>query len=215
MNVSTDCGASERSCEGWSGSEPPGTFPTVDYSTAFGNLFNSSAPDKGVGVNINITLRNRTAQADQARSQMEYRQTEMRLQQLYTVIRIQVTNQQYALTNDRAQVQAAQAARDFAAQSLDAEEKKYKLGASTTALVLQQQRNLAVADNNLISATAAYAKDRVALGQLLSNILDKYGIDIKQAATGNIGQTAVVPGLTAPKAPEAPKPLSATPAPPQ
>jgi len=83
----------------------------------------------------------------------------LRLQQLYTQIRIQVINAQYALTNDRAQVQAAQAARDFASQSLDAEQKKYRLGASTTALVLQQQRNLATAENNLISATAAYAKD--------------------------------------------------------
>ena len=97
------------------------------------NLFNNTSPDKGVGVNINIPLRNRTAQADQARSQMEYRQSQMRLQQLYTQIRIQVINGQYALTNDRAQVQAAQAARDYAAQSLDAEQKKYRLGASTTA----------------------------------------------------------------------------------
>src|SRR5579871_3299123 len=194
---------------------PPNVVQHTGYGDVFTNAFNNSFPDKGVGVSINIPLRNRVAQADQARSQMEYRQSQMRLQQLYTQIRIQVINGQFALTNDRAQVQAAQAARDFAAQSLDAEEKKYKLGASTTALVLQQQRNLAAADNNLISATAAYAKDRVALGQLLSNILDKYGIDIKQAATGNITQSAVVPGLTTPKAPEAPKPLSSTPTPPQ
>jgi outer membrane protein len=194
---------------------PPGTFPSVDYSTAFGNLFNSSAPDKGVGVNINITLRNRTAQADQARSQMEYRQTEMRLQQLYTQIRIQVTNQQYALTNDRAQVVAAQAARDYATQSLDAEEKKYKLGASTTANVLQQQRNLATAENTLISDTGAYAKDRSLLRQLLANTLDTYGISIQSSATGVIGQTPVIPGLTAPKPPEPPKPISVTPNTPQ
>ena len=190
---------------------PPGTFPEISYPTAFGNLFNNSAPDKGVGVNINVTLRNRTAQADQARSQMEYRQTEMRLQQLYTQIRIQVTNQQYALTNDRAQVQAAQAARDYAAQSLDAEQKKYKLGASTTALVLQQGRNLAVAENTLISATAAYARDRAQLRQLLADTLDQYGISIQGAAQGTIGQNLTIPGLTAPKAPEAPKPISVTP----
>jgi outer membrane protein len=122
---------------------------------------------------MTIPLRNRTAQADQARSQMEYRQAQMRLQQLYTQIRIQVINGQYALTNDRAQVTAAQAGRDYAAQSLDAEQKKYKLGASTTALVLQQGRNLATAENTLISATAAYAKDRAALRQLLSNTLDE------------------------------------------
>jgi len=194
---------------------PPNTFPAVSYSSAFSNLFNSSAPDKGVGVNVNVTLRNRTAQADQARSQMEYRQTEMRLQQLYTQLRIQVINQQYALTNDRAQVQAAQAARDYAAQSLDAEQKKYKLGASTTALVLQQGRNLAISENTLISATAAYAKDRAQLRQLLANTLDAYGISIQSAAQGVTGQAPVIPGLTAPKAPEAPKPISVSPTAPQ
>jgi outer membrane protein TolC len=195
---------------------PPGTFPSINYSTAFGNLFNSSAPDKGVGVTMNITLRNRTAQADQARSQMEYTQTQMRLQQLYTQIRIQVTNQQYALTNDRAQVQAAQAARDYAAQSLDAEEKKYKLGASTTTNVLQQGRNLAVAENSLISATAAYAKDRSMLRQLMANTLDQYGISIQSAAAGVTPQAPVIPGLTKPKPPEPPKPISVNPnAPPQ
>ncbi len=193
----------------------PGTFPSVDYSTAFGNLFNSSAPDKGVGVNINVTLRNRTAQADQARSQMEYRQTEMRLQQLYSQIRIQVTNAQYALTNDRAQVLAAQAARDYAAQSLDAEQKKYKLGASTTANVLQQARNLAIADNTLISAKAAFAEARVSLWQLLSTTLDRYGISIESAAQGVTPQPPVIPGLTAPTPPEPPKPISVTPNTPQ
>lgn len=192
-------------------SAPPCPPPAAGYSTVFQNTFNNSFPDKGVGVSINIPLRNRIAQADQARSQMEYRQSQMRLQQLYTQIRILVINGQFALTNDRAQVQAAQAARDYAAQSLDAEQKKLRLGASTTALVLQQQRNLATADNNLIGATAAYAKDRVSLGQVLANLLDKYGIKIQEAATGNITQPVVVPGLTTPKAPEAPKPLSTTP----
>jgi outer membrane protein TolC len=194
---------------------PPGTFPSIGYGTVLKNTLNNDAPDKGVGVNINITLRNRTAQADQARSQMEYRQSEMRLQQLYTLIRIQVTNQQYALTNDRAQVQAAQAARDFAAQSLDAEQKKYRLGASTTANVLQQARNLATGENNLISATAAYARDRAQLFQLLANTLDRYGINIEsavQAAGGGGAMPApVIPGLTAPKAPEAPKPIDVAP----
>ncbi len=192
---------------------PPNTFGSTSYPGILQNLVNSNSPDKGVGVNINIPLRNRQQQADQARSQMEYRQSQMRLQQLYTQIRIQVINGQYALTNDRAQVQAAEAGRTYAAQSLDAEQKKYKLGASTTANVLQQGRNLAIAENTLISDTAAYARDRAALFQLLSTTLEKYGIQIQSAATGVIDQTLVVPGLTAPKAPEAPKPISATPAP--
>jgi outer membrane protein TolC len=190
-------------------------YPAVGYGTAVGNLFNNNAPDKGVGLNVTIPLRNRVAQADQARSQMEYRQAQMRLQQLYTQIRIQVINGQYALTNDRAQVTAAQAGREYAAQSLDAEQKKFKLGASTSALVLQQQRNLATAENTLISATAAYAKDRAGLLQLLSNTLDRYGISITDAATGVITAAPVIPGLTAPEAPTAPKPIEVGPAPAQ
>ena len=193
---------------------PAGTYPSISYGTGFSNLFNNSNPDKGVGVNLTISLRNRVAQADQARSQMELQQSQMRLQQLYTQIRVQVINGQYALTNDRAQVTAAQASHDYAAQSLDAEQKKYHLGASTTANVLQQQRNLATADNSVISATAAYAKDRAALRQLLSTTLTDYGIDIQGAAAGTVSQAPLIPGLTAPKAPEAPKPISATPGPP-
>jgi outer membrane protein len=192
----------------------PNKFPSTSYGTAFGDLFNSSNPDKGVGVNLTIPLRNRTAQADQARSQMELRQSQMRLQQLYTQIRIQVINAQYALTNDRAQVAAATASQEYAAQSFEAEGKKYKLGASTTALVLAQGRSLAISNNSLISATAAYAKDRAALLQLLSNTLDRYGISITDAAAGTVSQAPVIPGLTAPKAPAAVKPISATPPPP-
>ncbi len=180
------------------------------YGSVIGDLF-SKNPDYGVGINITIPIRNRTAQADQARSQMEYRQTQMRLQQLYTQIRIQVINGLYALTNDRANVLAAQTSRDFNAQSLDAEQKKYRLGASTTANVLQQERTLATGENNLISATAAYAKDRASLAQILSNTLDRYGISLVDAAAGTVTTPPSIPGLTAPKPPAPPKPLTATP----
>ncbi len=192
-----------------------GGVTPVGYGSVLGDLFNNTAPDKGVGVNITIPLRNRVAQADQARSQMEYRQVQMRLQQLYTQVRAQVINAQFALTNDRAQVSAAQATRDFAAQSLDAEQKKYKLGASTSANVLQQERTLATGENSLISATAAYAKDRAALRQLLSNTLDQYGIGITDAATGTMTSAPVIPGLTAPTAPAPPKPITVGPPPAQ
>ncbi len=208
--VSPNC-ALEAGAQGYPVSSCP---TTTGYGTVLNSTVNNSYPDYGVGLNVTIPLRNRTAQADQARSQMELRQSQMRLQQLYTQIRINVINGQYALTNDRAQVASAQAAHDYAAQSLDAEQKKYKLGASTTANVLQQARNLAGADNTLISATAAYAKDRAALSQLLANTLDRYGISISDAAKGSIEQAPVIPGLTAPKAPSAPKPISDNPPPP-
>ncbi len=192
---------------------PAGYVASSNYGTVLGNTFNNTSPDYGAGVNINIPLRNRINQAAQERSQMEYRQTQMRLQQLYVQVRINVINGQYALTNDRAQVQAAQATRDFATQSLDAEQKKYKLGASTTANVLSQERTLATAENNLISAVAAYARDRSSLRQLLSNTLDQYGISLVDTAMDAVNTNPKIPGLTAPKAPEAAKPITVTPDP--
>jgi outer membrane protein TolC len=191
------------------------TCPTsTGYGSVLGQTFNNTNPNYGVGANLTVSLRNRTAQADQVRSQMEYRQSQIRLQQIYTQLRMQVTNGQFALTNDRAAVNAAQSARDYAAQALDAEQKKYRLGASTTANVLQMERNLATAEDNLISATAAYARDRVSLEQILAITLDRYGINIEDAAKDRVPTPPHIPGLTAPKPPEAPKPLTAMPPPP-
>ena len=86
---------------------PPGTIPTTGYGDAFGNLFNSSAPDKGVGVNINIPLRNRQMQADQVRSVLEYRQAQMSLQQTENTIRLQVRQAQFAMQQNYVGLQAA------------------------------------------------------------------------------------------------------------
>lgn len=175
---------------------PANLVPTLGFGSELKNLVNNNYPDYGVGVNVNIPLRNRTAQAGQVRSQMEYRQAEMRLQQIYTQLRIQLVNALYALTNDRAGVVASQAAREYASQSFAAESKKLGLGASTTANVLQQGRNLAVSENNLNSADAAYARDRSSLNQILSNTLDRYGITLEQAVKGTVGTPVHVPGLT-------------------
>jgi outer membrane protein len=174
------------------------------YTHTFSNLFTGDTPDRGVGVNLNIPLRNRPAQALHERSLIEYRQDQLKLEQLYTIIRIQVINAQYALTNDRAAVQAATATREYNAQALDAEKKKFKYGASTTALVLQQERSLAAAENTVTSALATYAKDRASLEQILANTLQKYNISIGDGVSGTVTQQIAIPGLeSAPNIPAA------------
>jgi outer membrane protein len=190
-------GSQSPSCENFFVDTPctPGMYPSIGYGTAFSNLFNSTSPNKGVAFNFNIPLRNRVAQAEQARSVLEYRQAQMRLQQIYVQTRMSVVNAQYALTNDRASVQSAVATRDYDQQSTDAELKKLHLGASTTANVLVQQRSLAIAEGAAISATAKYAIDRASLKQILASTLDLYGISIEDAATGHITTPPVIPGI--------------------
>ena len=185
----------DLNCSFYSGGVCP-TIPATGYGTALNNAFNNSAPDKGIGFNLTIPLGNKFAQSQQARSLMEYRQAELRLEQLYTQIRMQVVNAQFALINDRAQVQASIAARDFQQQSVDAEIKKLHLGASTTANVLLQERGLATAEDNLIAAHAAYAKDRAGLYQTLASTLQHYGINLEEAASGEVKSAPVVPGVS-------------------
>jgi outer membrane protein len=165
------------------------------YGSVLENLGNSSGPNKGIEFTMNIPLRNRAAQADQARSQIEYRKAQMALQQLYIQIRMNVISQQYALTNDRAAVTSAISNHDYNQQSLDAEIKKLHLGASTTANVLVQQKGVAAADAQLIAARARYATDRAAFEETLASTLDRYGISIVDAATGQIHTAPVIPGI--------------------
>jgi outer membrane protein TolC len=172
-----------------------GLLPSSGLGTVLGNLVNSSGPNKGVAFNLNIPIRNRPAQADEERSQLEYRKAEMALQQLYIQIRMNVTSEQYALTNDRAAVKAAVASENYNRQSVAAEIKKLHLGASTTANVLLQQSNLSAAEAQVIAARARYATDRAALEETLGETLDRYGISIVNAATGQITTPPVIPGI--------------------
>jgi len=171
----------------------------ISYGSTLNDLVDSSAPDKGVGVTLNIPIRNREAQALSTRAQLEMRQAQMRLQQLENQIRIEVRNAQFSVTQNRAAVEAAQAAVELGRQSLDAEQKKYALGASTSTLVLQNQSALATAQSNLVSAMAAYEKAQIELDRATGLLLEHAGIDMGDAEKGDVTHQPKVP-FVAPRA---------------
>jgi outer membrane protein len=173
--------------------QPSDIPPSVSYGSTLNQLVDSSAPDKGAGIQINIPIRNRAAQADQVRAELEYRQAQMRLQQLENQIRIEVRNAQFAVQQNRAAVQAAQAAVELARQSLDAEQKKYALGASTTTLVLQNQTSLTQAESNLVTANANYVRSRVELDRATGLTLAHNNILLNDVISGNVTQMPNVP----------------------
>src|SRR6266849_6947828 len=104
----------------------------LDYSGALANAFNNSSPDYYIGLSLNIPLRNRVAKADQYRSELEYRQAELRREQLRKQIRIEVRNAQYALEQTGARVGAARKARDLAQRTFEIMQKEQTLGAGST-----------------------------------------------------------------------------------
>ena len=173
-----------------SSTTPPGSF-----GGAFNNLFGYNFPDYAVGFNVNIPIKNRSAQATQVRSELEYRQSQMLLQQLQNQIAIQVRNAQFTVQQNRAQVLAAQSAEELARQSLDAEQKKYALGASTTTLVLTQQQALAQAQSNTVAALDNYEKSRVQLDLATGLTLTHNDIVMSEAETGKVQTLPHVPGI--------------------
>jgi outer membrane protein TolC len=167
--------------------------PTTNYPGTLNQLINSTASDKGMGIQLNIPIRNRAAQATQIRSELEFQQAQMALQQTENRITIEVRNAQFGVEQNRASVASAQAAVDYAKQSLDAEQKKYQFGTSTTTAVLQTQSALATAESTLMSAMAAYEKSRIELDRAVGVTLDHAGISIDDAAKGQVNRMPSVP----------------------
>jgi outer membrane protein len=188
------CNPAVSSC--FSNSSPPPPFVSggpVGYGGTLNQLFNGTAPDKGVGLTLTIPLRNREAQANQVRAELEYRQAQVRLHQLENQVRIEVRNAQFDVKQNRASVQAAQYAVDFARQTLDADQQKLKVGLTTTTAILQDASILTTNESNLVSAKAAYEKSRVELDRATGLLLDHTGIDIADATRGQVTHLPKVP----------------------
>jgi outer membrane protein len=209
QNPSNLCSNLDPSLQGFGCATTP--TPSVSYGATLNQLVNSTAPDKGVGLQLNVPIRNRAAQATQIRSELEYQQAQMRLQQIENQISIEVRNAQFGVEQNRASVASAQAAVDYARQSLDAEQKKYQFGTSTTTLVLQNRSALATAESTLMSAMAAYEKSRVELDRAVGVTLDHAGISLDDAAKGQVSRLPNVPYV----APRKDLPSNQTPNPPQ
>jgi outer membrane protein TolC len=166
---------------------------SMSYGGTLQQLVNSTAPDKGVGLSLNIPLRNRLAQSNQVRAELEYRQAQVRQLQLENQVRIEVRNAQFDVKQNRAAVQAAQSAVDLARQTLDADQQKLKVGLTTQTAILQDASTLTASASNLVSAKAAYEKSRIELDRATGLLLDHAGIDVADATRGQVTHLPTVP----------------------
>jgi outer membrane protein TolC len=161
------------------------TVPT-DLAGSFQNAFNNSSPDYYVGLNLNIPFRNRVAKADQYRSELEYRQAGLRKEQLRKQIRIEVRNAQYALEQSRARVESARKARDLANRTFEITKKEQELGSGSSYQTMTSQRDLSMAELDVVTAMTIYQKARVELDRATGATLEHNGVLIQDAVTGTV-----------------------------
>jgi len=165
---------------------PNSSSVPTDFSGALENAFNNSSPDYYIGLSLNIPLRNRVAKADQYRSELEYRQAELRREQLRKQIRIEVRNAQYALAQTGARVGAARKARDLAQRTFEIMQKEQTLGAGSTYQTMTAQRDLSIAELDMVTAMTTYEKAKVELDRATGSTLEHNGIRVEDAESGAI-----------------------------
>lgn len=159
------------------------TAPT-DFAASLRKAFNNSSPDYLVGVNLSIPFRNRVAKSDQYRSELEYRQSELLIQQQKKQIRIEVRNAQYALEQNSARVLAARKARDLARNTFSISRQEQQLGSGSNLQTLTAQHDLALAESTVFAAETTFEKARVELARAVGATLDTYHVSLDDARTG-------------------------------
>jgi len=167
--------------------------------TLLSQLFSRNFPDYGIGFNLNIPIRNRAARADIISDELTLRQQQIALQQLENQIRVEVQNALIGVQQARARYTSALKARILQEQTLDAENKKYELGAETIYNVILAQRDLLTAQSNEVAALAAYAKARVELDRATGQTIERNHISLDEAFRGSVSRPpAAIPATAEP-----------------
>ena len=145
-------------------------------------------PETAYGLSFGANIRNRSAQADSVRSQLERNQLEIGVQNTRNQINLQVRQARVALVQGKSQVEASHEAVRLAQLTLDAERKKLDVGLSTPYSVVLRDRDLVTAQYADVQALGAYAKALVAMGQAIGDSLDRNGIQLGDALSGTVAK---------------------------
>ena len=151
------------------------------YGTTLDQVFSRKYPTYGIGVQVTLPIHNRIAEADLARDEIQVKQSEIRLRQLQNQARLEVEDALIAMRRARSSYQAAEEARKLQQESLEAEQAKFEVGASTAFFVIQYESLLAQAKSTEVAAKSSYVKARAALQRATGSILDENHISFEQA----------------------------------
>jgi outer membrane protein len=138
----------------------PGTIVGQGNVTQFGSvldqLLRSDFPTWSLGVSVSYPLGQSAQEANYARSTLERGQAATRVKSAEARVIQQIRDAAWKVEMNAKRIETARAANQFAAQRLDAEQKRFEVGLSTSFLVIQAQRDQVQAKTNELSAVLAY-----------------------------------------------------------
>ena len=169
---------------------------TSGAGSAYSELFRGVYPEFNAQINLTIPIRNRQAQADNATAVLTARQDETRYRQTVNNVVTDVHNAQIVLEQARVTVDAAVKTRDLDEQTLDAEQKKYQLGASTLFNIVSDQNTVAAAASAEVRARINLAEAKVNFDRAMGRTLEVYNITIANAKSGQAPRDTLIPGTS-------------------
>ena len=122
----------------------------------FGICFNLNSPSWTAALNISYPIGTSQAEANLARTGCQYSQSQTRLKNQQLQVTTQVRQQARNVQTNQQRVQSTRASRQLAERKLEAEQRKFQAGTSTSFLVFQAQRDLSQARNNELRAILDY-----------------------------------------------------------
>ena len=135
---------------------------------------------------LNLPLRNRIAQADAARDEIQLRRAQGRTLKLENDVRQQIENSAVALENAHEAYAAAVESANYQQQLLQAEIDKFAVGASTNFLIIQDQAYLAQARSTEVAARSDWIKAEIALDRSRGDLLEKNRIELDDAIRAQV-----------------------------
>ena len=174
-------------------SSTPVPYLSGGTGTLLRQIFGRDFPDYSAGLSLNVPLRNRAAQSDYVTTALEQRQAELALQKATNQVRVDVQNAVIGLRQARVRYDSAVKARILQQQTLDADKKKYTLGASTVFQVVTDQQTLAAAQSTEQQSLANYSHARISFDQAMGATLEANDISIEEALSGKVSRQSVLP----------------------
>lgn len=133
------------------------------------------------GVQLNMPLRNRIAEADAARDAIQARQAQGRAAKLENDIRQQIENAAIAVDTAYQAYAAAVESSNYQQQLLQAEIDKFTVGESTNFLIVQDEAYLAQARSTEVAARSDWMKAQLALQRSQGVLLQENNIQLDGA----------------------------------
>jgi outer membrane protein len=135
--------------------------PSRGFGSVLGDVFQSAYPNWTIGLQVAYPLGSSTAQANLARTKLQYQESQVQMKNLQMQVVLQVRNAGRNVVTNEKVVQSARASRELQEKKLEAEQKKLAAGMSTSFFVFQAQRDLSAARVSEIQAISAYNKSLV------------------------------------------------------